>query len=1634
MILLELTVRAGLIYFDLPRSRFVLNRDRPRRGYPFSVVIALMSVLFGPISDGFCSPAPTEISGFSQFYDLTPEAAAEHLPIRIRVTVLCYDAGWSQLYLHDGKACSYINPASFTTNLHRGHYVEIVGETAVSGGTVGWTNLKLSLLGQNSLPPAAALPLARLSEQYGQWIETSGEVRCAETSRGRLYLTLSENGIECRVFVMGKPETDSYRKLAGCRVRVRGINTSQFEKGRLVKAQVMVNDASELAILRPPGKDFLENPVVGIDALFDRELGPWTNRPVHINGLIAAYSPGEFVVIRDPTGVIRARVTQVTRAAPDERVNLWGFLTVSATEVVISDAFFEAVHFGSSEPQAAALSSVRESFAPSLVNPLLEINQVRKLERSEAAKRLPVRLRGVVTYADPDWRTGFLQDSTGAVFFELGQRNVSPGQWVELDGYTDPGGFAPLVNKTSVHILGTTNLPSPTRVDLDDLTNGRLDSHWVEMEGVVRRVDVDGFHLFLNLMSSKGAFKVVVSDFVNRPLPSSLIDCLVRVRGACSSEINDRRQLAGFTLNVPGFQQLSVLEPAPQDPFSIRTTPSGAVAQFDPTGLAGRRIKVSGTVTLILPGEGFFLQDAFGGIRVRTSQTNEVHLGDVLDVLGFSAIGDFAPRLGEAVYQVRGKGPLPRAKRETAEEILARGSDDSRRVTIEAQLLQPVPQSAHPKLILQSGPIIFAARVMGLGDTRELSDLRPGSVLRVSGVCSLQAGERHQAEALRLLIARPGEVEFLSSPPLWTGHNVLMVAGTMAVFILAGLGWVASLRRQVRRQTAAIQEEKNLLSTLIDHLPDNVYVKDLCFRYVLSNRAHARFHGVASPAEFRGKSGSDFFLPEVARAYAEADAKVLAGEIGIFSREEEILNGHGQKRTMVTTKVPLRDQEGRIMGLVGFGRDVTEAKQAERELREKERALSTLMSNLPGLAYRCRNDTHRTMEFLSEGCLALTGFAPSELLGNSGKAYAGIIHPEDRQRVWEEVQRALAEHSRFQLVYRILHKENTEKWVWEQGLGVFSAGGELQALEGFVIDISERRGANEALRISEERFRAVWEHSIDGMRLTDAEGRIIAVNQAFCQLVKEPREKLVGQLFTVACWGDGPADSLEQYREHFQAGKLVPRITARMRFPNGEERDLELSSCFVELGQNQRAVFSILRDISERRRVESVLAYERDLLTNLFDNLPDALYFKDIESRFVRVSKSKLESSWAMALTRHRFGAAKTGAAGADSSAAPEPVPAHLASRESFAEYIVGKTDFDFFDEPRARGAFEDEQQIIRTGQPVIGKVEQTNHLDGRVTWSLSTKIPWRDKDGRVIGTFGVSQDITSIKEAEAQVELVHRQLMEASRQAGMAEVATGVLHNVGNVLNSVNVSATLLSEKLTQSRISNLAKVAALLREHSTHLGDFIVNDPRGRQLPIYIEQLAERLGSEQTSLLNEVGCLAKNVEHIKNIVAMQQSYARPAGIAESVQAVELVEDALRINSGALTRYGVHVLREYEPQLPILTIDKHKVLQILVNLVSNAGHACAQSGRDDRRLTVRVAAADHRLKISVSDNGVGIAPENLTRIFSLGFTTRAEGHGFGLHSGALAAREVGGTLASQSPGPGLGATFVLELPVNVSS
>lgn len=315
---------------------------------------------------------------------------------------------------------------------------------------------------------------------------------------------------------------------------------------------------------------------------------------------------------------------------------------------------------------------------------------------------------------------------------------------------------------------------------------------------------------------------------------------------------------------------------------------------------------------------------------------------------------------------------------------------------------------------------------------------------------------------------------------------------------------------------------------------------------------------------------------------------------------------------------------------------------------------------------------------------------------------------------------------------------------------------------------------------------------------------------------------------------------------------------------------------------------------------------------------------------------------------------------------------------------------------------------------------------DGTMRW-LHFAASAADQSGSRAGTVA---DVTERRRAEAEREALNTQLREASRRAGMAEVATGVLHNVGNVLNSVNVSATFLHDRLRSSRVDAVAKLSTLVAEQPDFAA-FVAHDSRGKVLPAYLVKLAHLLDQERHDLVREVDGLRSHVDHIKQIVMMQQSLARASGVTERCAPVDMVEEALGVDAESCRKHGITVVRAFS-NAPEVVVERHKVLQVLINLVTNAKHAMKEGGTG-RTLTARLDWCDEAgLRIEIRDSGVGIEPENLARVFNHGFTSRADGHGFGLHSSALAAKEMGGSLMGMSDGPGQGAAFVVTLPASI--
>ncbi len=542
----------------------------------------------------------------------------------------------------------------------------------------------------------------------------------------------------------------------------------------------------------------------------------------------------------------------------------------------------------------------------------------------------------------------------------------------------------------------------------------------------------------------------------------------------------------------------------------------------------------------------------------------------------------------------------------------------------------------------------------------------------------------------------------------------------------------------------------------------------------------------------------------------------------------------------------------------------------------------------------------------------------------------------------------------------------------------------------------------ETPRHVETLFRNTVEDAPVGIAFADREGRYRHCNRAFCAMLGFDTEELKGESMSTLTHG-ADLQSTTAGLERLWSGEIAHLdIEKRYLHKNGGALWVHATTSLVSSGGPEpECSVEFLLDISARKQMAAALLQNQTLLATVIAELPIALVACDVRGQ----------------LTHHNRAAAEL--LGIPSEGAGDAVPRNPYPLTSKVYLADGITPVPREDRPLARALLGD---TVSDAEFVIVRP------DGSRRTVLSSAQRMVVNAGQPLGALAVVEDITERRLAEEELERVHKQLLVASRQAGMAEVATNVLHNVGNVLNSVNVSASIVTERIRKSKCAGLSRVAALLSEHAPDLTAFLMGS-QGRHVPVYLQELAAELIAERDVTIEELATLRGNVEHIKEIVAMQQSYARRGGVTDMVDIRTLVEDSLRMNEGAFSRHGVTLVRDFQ-DVPLIAVDKHKVLQILVNVIRNAKYACDESRKAEKRVTVRVRAENGTMLIAVVDTGVGIPAENLERIFSHGFTTRKDGHGFGLHSCALAAKDLGGSLQGESAGPGEGAIFTLTLPL----
>src|ERR1017187_4269321 len=484
---------------------------------------------------------------------------------------------------------------------------------------------------------------------------------------------------------------------------------------------------------------------------------------------------------------------------------------------------------------------------------LTQAAQIRGLTSREAQRQYPIRLQGVLTYYMPELRLTFFQDSTAGIYVNMlgTPPEAHTGDLVEVRGVSGAGFFAPVVEHPEIRVLGKSSLPPARSFPLEDLLNGEQDSQFVEVRGVVHSARIESMlpahrqeslpALALVIASGRSKFRAWITGFDRTADYASLVDARVAVRGACGSLFNEKRQLVGIQLFVPSTEQVQIEETARANPYTLRVLPTSNLMQFTPETISGHRIRVQGFVTLYKPGRFLYLQDASGGVRVASPQSETVRIGDRVDAVGFATAGQYAPDLEDGAFRRLGTAATAPAPVDLTHATSLTGDHDAELIQIQGTLLGRSVQGDELVLALETNGATYTALLSNSRSNARVGSFPVGSRLNITGVWSVETDELRRATSFRVLLRSAADVVVIELPSWWNATRVLMLLGALAIVIALSSMWVMVLRRRVRAQTAELRSQAAELSHSNAELAQLAHVADQATRAkseFLANMSH----------------------------------------------------------------------------------------------------------------------------------------------------------------------------------------------------------------------------------------------------------------------------------------------------------------------------------------------------------------------------------------------------------------------------------------------------------------------------------------------------------------------------------------------------------------------------------------------------------------------------------------------------------------------------------------------------------------------------------------------------------------------------------------------------------------------------
>lgn len=620
---------------------------------------------------------------------------------------------------------------------------------------------------------------------------------------------------------------------------------------------------------------------------------------------------------------------------------------------------------------------------------LTTVRQVRALTSEQAQRAYPVRVQGVVT-ALSGWKNSFfLEDSTAGISVDRNDTSpdVRPGDRVEISGTTGPGLFAPVIIANRTRVLGRGRIPAARLFRFGDLFGGQEDSQWIQVRGVVHSAAVRESWgrqvLFLNIEIGGGTIAARVHDFlaVN---PVQWVDATITARGVCGTNFNGRRQLTGLRLFVPSLDDIHVDQPAPSDPFAIPSRPLNSILQFQPGEISRHRVKVEGTVTYQEPGSALYLQDRGEALLVLTTDARPVPVGTRVEAVGFPAMGAYSPVLEDGIFRVIGRGSPPVPLDVEARDVIKKSSEgftttpfDGYLVRLRGRLIERLRRPGDQILIVvQEGNAVFYAHLDEPRGRDSLSNLRPGSTIEITGVCSIRTDENREPKGFWILLRSARDITVLKKPSWWSITHILWILALALAAILVATVWIAMLNRQVNRQTLKLREGEERFRAFMDNSPALAFMKDDRYRMVYTNKTLDRIMNLKAGMVL-GKTDSEWLPEEAAHETRANDEEVLrTGKT--LKLIETVPTPDGIRRRWLVVKFPVEEASGRRL-IGGFALDLTErerAKAAARSSRERFRAVVET-SNSPIISA----DSGGRITYWNPAAERAFGYTASEILG-----------------------------------------------------------------------------------------------------------------------------------------------------------------------------------------------------------------------------------------------------------------------------------------------------------------------------------------------------------------------------------------------------------------------------------------------------------------------------------------------------------------------------------------------------------------------------------------------------------------------------------------------------------------------------